>query len=194
MHLIAKDQGLKTKDCNAMRFIKDILLFELETTGGDVERDVVIQLAAVLLDKDNLLEKGLFNSYVRTSFLDDTLTRHGALLHVSLDILKKSSKTLDVVRSFVSQFSSEVQLGVQSPRNFIFLRNMFRKVNIPFEYDFHVLDIWTLQYMYVQKLGLKKMPTLHTLMDTFKLKQKNPHNALERARLQTEVLRKIISR
>ena len=44
-----------------MKFIKDILLFQIETTGPNIDRDSIIQLSAVLLDKDNLLEKNFFN-------------------------------------------------------------------------------------------------------------------------------------
>ena len=40
-----------------MRFIKDLLFIEIQSTGLDPDKDSIIQLSAVLLDKDNLLEK-----------------------------------------------------------------------------------------------------------------------------------------
>ena len=73
-----------------MKFIKDILLFQIEVTGQNVERDSIIQLSAVLLDKDNLLEKNFFNSYVKVSFLDNTITQHADMLQVPFETLQKS--------------------------------------------------------------------------------------------------------
>ncbi|QQS22541.1 hypothetical protein IPM19_02820 [bacterium] len=51
-----------------MKLIKDILIFQIEATGVDIERDHIIQLSGILLDKDSLLEKNYFNSYVKVSF------------------------------------------------------------------------------------------------------------------------------
>ena len=59
-----------------MKLIKDLLVFHIETTGPDPERDHIIQIAAVLLDKDSLLEKNFQNSFVKVSFLDGTIQKH----------------------------------------------------------------------------------------------------------------------
>ena len=76
----------------AMKFIKDILFFEITTTGFDADKDSVIQLSAVLLDKDNLLEKSNFNSYIRISYLDSIINEHAKILGVDYETLKKSPK------------------------------------------------------------------------------------------------------
>ena len=41
-----------------MNFYKDILLIDLETTGLDAGRHEIVQIAAVLLDKKTLKERG----------------------------------------------------------------------------------------------------------------------------------------
>jgi hypothetical protein len=63
-----------------MKFIKDLLFFEITTTGADPDKDSLVQLSAVLLDKDNLLEKDNFNTYVRVSYLDSIINEHAKLL------------------------------------------------------------------------------------------------------------------
>lgn len=176
-----------------MKFIKDILLFQIETTGPIIDRDSIIQLSAVLLDKDNLLEKNFFNSYIKVSFLDNTISQHATQLMVPFETLQKSPKLHDVIRSFIAKFGSTPLLATHSVSNVQFLRQAFKKTFLPYEYDSHVLDLWSLGYVYTLHYGLKKMPTMQTLFQHFNLKQTNPHDALEKARLSAEVFRKIVN-
>lgn len=176
-----------------MKFIKDILLFQLETTGPNVERDSIIQLSAILLDKDNLLEKNFYNSYIKVSFLDNTIMQHATQLDIPFATLQKSPKLHDVIKKFVTQFDTTPLLATHTVSNVQFLRQAFKKTFIPYDYDSHVLDLWSLGYVYTLHYGIKKMPTLETLFTHFNLKIKNRHNALEKARLAAEVFRKIVN-
>lgn len=67
-----------------MKFIKDIVLFDLETSGADIDRDVIVQFGAVLLDKDNLLEKAYYTTYVRNSLLQETLLAHATAAKIDV--------------------------------------------------------------------------------------------------------------
>lgn len=175
-----------------MKFIKDILLFQLETTGPNLERDSIIQLAAVLLDKDNLLEKNFYNAYVKVSFLENTVAQHAELLQIPFETLNKSRKLHDVVKEFSTKFGSTPLLATHTVSNVQFLRHAFKKTFLPYEYDSHVLDLWSLGYVYTLHNGLKKMPTMETLFSHFNLAVSNRHNSLEKARLSAEVFRKIV--
>jgi DNA polymerase III epsilon subunit-like protein len=150
-------------------------------------------LAAVLLDKDNLLEKANFNTYLRISYLDSLLLAHSKLLQIDYDIMKKSPKTAEAVKAFHNQFNSgQILLATHSMSNLLFLKSVFKKALVPFDYNNHAIDLWTLGYVYTLNYGLKKMPSLNTFIEYFKLKQKHPVDALEKARLEAEVFRKII--
>lgn len=175
-----------------MKFIKDLLFFELQTTGNDPEKDSVIQLSAVLLSKDNLLEKDNFNTYIRISYLDSVINEHAKLLHTDFESLRKSPKIYDAIKNFHKKFGNNLLLATHSLNSVWFLKNAFKKGVVPFDYDYHVIQLWTLGYIYTLNYGLKKMPTFHTFLDYFKLKQKEPHNALEKVRLEAEVFRRII--
>jgi len=175
-----------------MKFIKDILLFDLETTGPEADKDNIIQLSAILLDKDNLLEKGFFNSYVRVSLLDGTISQHAELLHIPFATMQKSPKIYDAVKKFHQEFGKDALLATHNLNNVLFLRQAFKKAVIPFDYDRHVLELWTLGYIYTLNYGIKKMPTFQTLLDHFRMKRKNRHDALEKTRLAADIFRKII--
>jgi DNA polymerase III alpha subunit (gram-positive type) len=175
-----------------MKFIRDILLFDIETTGPDSEKDNIIQLAAVLLDKDNLLEKNFFNSYVRVSLLEGTISQHAQQLNIPFELMQRSPKIYDVVKKFYQHFGNDALLATFNLPKVIFLKNAFRKATILFDYDHHVMELWTLGYIYTLNYGIKKMPTFQTLLTQFRLEQQNRNNALERARLTAEIFRKII--
>ncbi len=175
-----------------MKFIKDLLFFEVTTTGPDPDKDSVIQLSAVLLDKDNLLEKDNFTSYIRISYLDSIINEHAALLHTDYETLRKSPKIYDAVKNFHGKFGTNLLLGSHNFNNLLFLKNAFKKAAAKFDYDPHIIQVWTLGYIYTLNYGLKKMPSFHTFIDYFRLKQKNPYDALEKVRLDAEIFRRII--
>jgi len=110
-----------------MKFIKDILLFDVETTGQDPDKDSIIQLAGVLIDKDNLLEKNFFNSYVRVSFLEGTITQHAQMLNIPFETMQKSPKVYDAIKKFHETFGSDVLLAVHNIDKVIYLRGGFKK-------------------------------------------------------------------
>ncbi|MDR3642213.1 MAG: exonuclease domain-containing protein [Candidatus Doudnabacteria bacterium] len=175
-----------------MKFIKDLLFFELTTTGIDPDKDNIIQLSAILLDKDNLLEKNNFDSFIRVSYLDSIINEHAKLLHTDYETLRKSPKIYDVIKKFHKHFGTDFLLATNSFNNLLFLKNGFKKAVSLFDYDQHIIQLWTLGYIYTLNYGLKKMPSFHTFVDYFHLKQKKPFDALEKVRLEAEIFRKII--
>lgn len=175
-----------------MKFIKDILFFEIQTTGHDPDKDSIIQLSAVLLDKDNLLEKNNFNSYIRVSYLDSIINEHAKILRVDYETLRKSPKVYDAIKIFHKKFGTDLLLATHSSNNLWFLKNAFKKAVVTYNYDYHVIQLWTLGYIYTLNYGLNKMPTFHTLLEHFRLKQKTPYDMMEKIRLEAEVFKKII--
>lgn len=175
-----------------MKFIKDILIVDIETTGPDTDKDSIIQLSGVLLDKDNLLEKNFFNTHVRVSLLENTISQHAAILGIPFESMQRSPKIYDVIKKFKEHFGPTVLLGIHGTATLHFLKNAFKKAVVPFDYDSHVIELWTLGYIYTLQYGIKKMPTLNTFLDQFKLKINNRHDSLERARQSAEIFRRIV--
>src|SRR3989344_5877673 len=116
-----------------MKFIKDLLFIEINTTGTDTDKDSVIQLSAVLLDKDNLLEKDNFNSYIRVSYIDSIINEHAKLLGIDREVLRKSPKIYDCVKDFHKKFGNSLLLATHSMSIILFLKNAFRKAAVKFD-------------------------------------------------------------
>lgn len=175
-----------------MKFIKDLLFFDINTTGTETDKDSIIQLSALLIDKHNLLEKDYFNAYIRVSYLDSMILEHSKLLGIPHEALRKSPKVYDIMKQFKLKFGTNALLATHNLANVMFLKSSFKKAGLPFEFDPHVVELWTLGYIYLLNYGLNKMPTLTTFFDFFKLKAKNPLDSLERVRLEVEVFKKMI--
>ena len=108
-----------------MKFIKDLLFFEINTTGQEPDKDNTIQLSAILLDKDNLLEKNNFSTYIRISYLDSVINEHAKLLHIGYDDLKKSPKIYDAIKAFHKKFGTDSLLATHNVSNLLFSEASF---------------------------------------------------------------------
>jgi len=177
-----------------MKFARDILFIDMQTTGINVEKDFPLQISAVLLDKDNLLEKGAFSSYIKNPFSQTTNDRVVQALGIPREVLIKSPNLKTVLTAFKEKFSYNVTIASHNIVNVNFLRESFRRSNIEYEYDYHVLELWTLAYMYLSKQNLKKIPTAETIGSYFKLSRKNERDSLESCRYYSEIFRQLVKR
>lgn len=174
-----------------MRFIKDLLFFDLETSGPDPDKDVIVQIGAVLLDKDNLLEKAFFSTYIRNSLLTETLTEQAKASHTSVEVLQTGLKPLDFLKKFNEFAGQNSTLLVPNSSRLLFLKQAYRKQTMPFPFELYALDFWSICYVRSMSKGLKKIPTLHTLAEDFHLTLKNPYNAFERVKVETSIFKRI---
>ncbi len=174
-----------------MKFARDILLIDLETTGMDPAKDFPLQLSAVLLDKDNLLEKQSFNSFIRHPFSQTTNDRIVQTLGINKELWIKAPNLKSVIGAFKEAFPYNVTISSQNIINVNFLSEAFKKTGIVYEYDYHILELWTLGYIYLSRLNIKKIPTAQTVGTYFKLQRTKEHDALANCRFHAEILRKL---
>ncbi len=146
-----------------MKFARDILLIDMETTGSNVEKDFPLQLSAVLLDKDNLLEKNFFNSYIKHMFSQSSNDRIVQTLGIPKETWMKSPGPKDVLAKFNSTFAYNVTIATHNIANVLQFQEMHRRCGIAYEYDYHIIELWTLGYVYLSKMNIKKIPTAETM-------------------------------
>lgn len=175
-----------------MKFARDILLIDFQTTGINVEKDFPLQLAAVLLDKDNLLEKNFFSSYIKHPFSQTTNDRIVQTLEIPKELWMSSPNLKTVLAEFQQKFSYNVTLASQNTVNINFLQECFRRTAQEYEYDYHIIELWTLGYLYMSKQNLKKIPTAATLGTYLKIPQPQK-DALANCRYLAEIFRKLVS-
>lgn len=177
-----------------MRFARDLLLIELETTGPNPEKDFPIQLAAVLLDRDNFLEKMAFNSYIKHPFAQTTNDRIVETLGIPKEQWMRAPNLKTVIQAFKETFPYSSTIASQNILNVNFLRESFRRTAIPYEFDYHILELWTIGYLFTAMQNIKKLPTAETVASFFKITKEKDHDALATARFHAEILRKLSTR
>ena len=181
-------------------FNRDILVIDLEATGLDSTKHEIIQIGAVLLDKKTLKEKSNFSTYVKPK----------KWRAKDPEAMKVNKITWDLVKDAPSLKSSLIKLEKYFPSNKVvianygsvfdieFLKKGFRDINRKYPYEYHVFNIWPLCYTYAAKHKLLKNSKrftkfrLEDLARHFKLTFENHHDALVDARIEGQILQKII--
>jgi DNA polymerase III epsilon subunit-like protein len=166
-----------------MKFPKDILVIDFEGS-----KNSPTQVGAVLLDKETLIEKDSFSSYIHadnviaskvSGISQETLVGAPGSAEVGKMIYKKFGTDL-----FLAYFVGDVDIR--------FLKILLNAAEIKFsDYDYHTIDIWSLAYLHLLKQEYKGGLRSEEIFQAFGAKPRGLHNALEDCRLAADVLRKI---
>lgn len=185
-----------------MNFNKDILLVDTEFTGFDLDKNELLQIAGVLLDKKTLKEKKHFNTFIKPS---PSRWKHRdpasmKVNRITWEQLKNAPSLKSAIQKFDKAFGHNVILaayvGYNDKR---FLIDAYRQSRIKFKFDYHYFDLWGLFYAFLAKKNQLKSKKdfagfgLEYLMKYFKIEQPTTmHDALVDCRMEAEVLRKVI--
>jgi DNA polymerase III alpha subunit (gram-positive type) len=175
-----------------MKFARDILLLDMETTGINPEKDFVLQLSAVLLDRDNLLEVNNFNSYIRHPFSQTTNDKIVQTLGITKEAWFKAPNLKEAITSFNSRFSYNLTIASQNIINVNFLQAAYTKTGLAYEFDYHIFELWTFEYLFLCRQNIKKIPTASTVASFFNLKKEKEHDAFVNCRYLADIFRKLV--
>lgn len=187
-----------------MNFKHDILLIDTEFSGFDLQKNEILQIGAVLLDKKTLKEKKSFKSFVRpTSGLWKYRDLESMKVNkISLDMLKEAPTLTSAIKKFDKAFGHNViqafYVGYNDKR---FLMEAYKKAKVKWQFDYHFFDLWAFFYAELAKKNMLKSKQdfagfgLEYLIKKFKIKidENQLHDALVDCRVEAEVLRKIIA-
>lgn len=176
-----------------MKFKRDILMIDFETTDGRPPHALPIQLAAILLDKDTLKEKKEFSSYIKQDLSKAdprSLQIHG-INQIQLDDAPSQN---EVMQKFLDEFGTEVLLACwTTPLDTRMLEIMMEGIGHNFmEYNYHIIDLWPLAYIHCVKQDKGELFNSNAIFSEFGLSDRGHHDALEDCRHTAEVLRKLV--
>lgn len=176
-----------------MKFKKDILMIDFETTDGRPPLAKPIQLAAVLLDKETLKEKKEFSSYIQQDLTD--ADPRASLIHgITAETLKDAPSQNEVMQKFLDTFGTDVLIACwTTPLDTRMLELMMTGIGHDFmEYNYHIIDLWPLAYVHCVKQGKGDLFNSVKIFEEFGLPKRGNHDALEDCRHTAEVLRKLV--
>ncbi len=175
-----------------MTFPKDILLIDFETTGDNLIESDPIQIGAVLLDKNTLEEKIVFNSYIHAdlSKVDPEFIKEW---HIPVDKVAAAPNVTDIAKTLLDKFGNNVILAswCQSLDGAM-LRKIFRLAEMKYPFDYHFLDLWPVTYIYLLQHDYKGSMDSDEMFAWFGVPKRDAHDALEDCEIEASVLRKII--
>ena len=164
-----------------------IVVVDVETTGLDSRYDSVVQIAACRLDSDDE-----FCSYVKpdTAMSASALAIHGLSAHE----LRRAPTITEVIRDFDRYAGTGSLLcGHNVAFDAAFIREAYAKANIPYRFDYHILDVWSISFFILsaQKREQTNLYRLQDLCQMYDIRRGMQHDALEDVRATKEVLHKM---
>ena len=164
-------------------FNKDILMLDIESTGIDVTKHEIIQIAGIILDKKALHEKKSFTSYVRPTNWKGRSAEAMAVNNIGWDELKNAPSLKTVLQQFNKTFGRNVIPATYGGNlDIVFLPAAYRSAGMKYPFEYHTFNMWPLCYTYMAQrkqlknkkrfvgfsledigdyLGVKRMPGRH---------------------------------
>ena len=183
-------------------FKKDILLIDIESTGLDVTRHEIIQLAAILLDKKTLREKKSFTTFIKPRHWERRSAPAMAVNKIKFSQLSGAPSLKTALQRFHAAFPKNVILAnYGGNHDVVFLAAAYRISKLRYPYDYHTFNMWALCYTYMalrNKLNNKKKFAGFSLEDIskhFKIPvPANRHDALADCRIEADILRHVLAK
>lgn len=133
-------------------FNKDLLLIDIESTGTNVAKHEIIQIAAILLDKKTLKEKGVFSTFIKPRKWKQQDPEAMAVNGITLAQVKNAPPLRQALQQLVKTFGTSVIVTVYAGNlDVVFFTAAFREQNMRYPYDYHTFDIWSLCYNYMAR-------------------------------------------
>ena len=186
-------------------FSRDLVVMDIESTGLDVRKNEVLQIAAIRLDKNTLQEVARFSTYVRPTNWENQDPKAMAVNGIPHELVKTAPTVTEVLEQFEAAFpANEVLLAAYNAWfDMTFFKQMYMKTERVNPYDFHCFDIWGLAYMFWSKEARTpnpKQPIGFNLADMAALLEvPTPeggkfHDALVDTEVTVEILRRLVTK
>jgi DNA polymerase III epsilon subunit-like protein len=181
-------------------FPKDILVVDLENTGLDLEVHEIIQIGAVLLDKYTLAEKQTLEVTIKPVRFEQRDPNAMDRNHLTWEDLKDGVSLQEGIGQLLTLNTPPVILAAYGDHETRWLHHTFQTLQLPYPFDYHTLDIWSLALIHLakqDKLTNTQRFEGFAMEDAFAtLSIPSPerrHTALLDARCEAEILRRIVN-
>jgi DNA polymerase III subunit epsilon len=131
-----------------------LVFVDLETTGLDLERHGIIEIACIF-ETDGKREATDLQSLVNPGDVEHT--EAAAAVHkIPREAIDMAPPLLEVLRHFDSRCADgAIVSGWNTKFDEAFLYKAYRQCGLPWRFDYHIFDVWSL-YKHLQLIG--KLP------------------------------------
>lgn len=150
---------------------KEIVVFDVESTGLDVFNDEVVEIAAIKFNKDKEISR--FQKFIKNKKpVLESFYIHG----YSDEFLEENGHSKEeVFKEFNSYIKDCILLGHNVSYDINILKNNMNKINMNFDNYVNYFDTLDISKRYVKSIDYK----LETLSNILKINHKPTHNAMD---------------
>ena len=180
-----------------MDFPKNLLVFDLETTGIDPLLHSTIEIGAVLLDRHSLEEIKAWSAVVRRQERNRTNPQSMDVHGLSIQQIKNGKDGKAAVDEFLGVFGTDYLLaGWNIGFDVQFLRTLFHRTGYADDFDkidYHRVDVWSIA-QFLKSIGIfhGDVSSLSCLCEQLGLSRSKAHSGLEDARITASALRQLV--
>jgi DNA polymerase III subunit epsilon len=128
-----------------------LVFVDLETTGLDVERHGIIEIACIF-ETDGERQAAGLHSLVNPGAVEHTEAA-AAVHNIPREAIDAAPPLLDVLRQFDSRCTDgAIVSGWNTKFDEAFLYRAYRQCGLPWRFDYHIFDVWSL-YKHLQLIG-----------------------------------------
>ena len=161
-----------------------LVFVDLETTGLDVERHGIIEIACIF-ETDGKREAADLHSLVNPGEVEHTEAA-AAVHNIPREAIDAAPPLLDVLRQFDSRCADgAIVSGWNTKFDEAFLYRAYRQCGLPWRFDYHIFDVWSL-YKRLQLIGT--LPAdLHLGLETIARRFNIVHDGEDAHRATTDI-------
>jgi DNA helicase-2/ATP-dependent DNA helicase PcrA len=181
-------------------FNRDLLVFDVESTGTDTSKHEIIQIAGIRLDKDSLEERARFSTYVKPNHWETRDMEAMQVNKISYDLVATAPTLAEALALLEKNFPpAEVLLCAYNIWfDVSFLRQAYFSLGKPMSYNYAGFDILALGYIWWCKTGQQNNPEkyigfgMQDLAHALGINAEGAfHNALTDVVAEAEILRRL---
>jgi len=167
------------KQKNQIDFRKRNLLFvDLETTGLDLDTHEIVEVGCLLVDGKSLEIISEYSAKTKPTHVETATPKAIEISGYSPKTWNNAKKLEDVLRDVSKMGKGALVAGWKVDFDWWFLERAFNEHNIKHDFDYHLIDVISLAYVYFRKKKHVKGLSLRKVAACFRIKMAKQHDAL----------------
>lgn len=157
---------------------RNLLFVDLETTGLDPEFNEIVEVGCILVDGKTLEIISEYSAKIKPKHIGRASEEAIKVSGYSPKLWKNAKDIKEVLKKVAEMAPGAMIAGWKVDFDWWFLEHAFKVAHIAHDFDYHLVDVISLAYVYFRKkkrpigLGLRKVASY------FKIKMEEQHDAL----------------
>lgn len=173
---------------------RKLLFVDLETTGIDPDVHEIVEVGCLVVDGETLEICSKYYAKVKPLHPENGSTEAIKISGYKSSEWKDAIPLKNVLEEIVKLAPNAMLAGWKVDFDWWFLEHALKKNNIKFEFDYHLVDVMALAYVYFRRRKNPKHLGLRTAARHFKVHVPEKHGAMSDIEGTYNVFRKLLSR